>query len=124
MTNFMKKSTGTWQDWICLLLGAWLLLSPWILGFTALAPAFWNALLFGAIIVGIAIAAIVEFHDWEDWVDMAIGLWLIVSPWVLGFAAMTAADGLVTGNFVATGLATLLLAAWSLRDHHGGTWFA
>jgi hypothetical protein len=31
-------------------LGAWLLLSPWIIGFTATAPLMWNAVVCGALI--------------------------------------------------------------------------
>jgi hypothetical protein len=125
MTNFVKKTTGSWQDGVCLLLGVWLFFSPWVLGFVGLQMAFWNALLFGAIIAALAFAAIVEFRDWEEWIDMAIGAWLVVSPWVLGFAAMRSVvvggDYAATWNFVATGVLTIALAAWSLRHHHGGT---
>lgn len=123
MTDFLKKATRSWQDGVCLLVGIWLFLSPWLLGFSGLPVAFWNALLFGVIIVAMAVMAIVEFHDWEEWADMAIGVWLFVSPWVLGFVALSAvADAAAfaaTWNFVATGIVTLALAAWSLRSHHG-----
>ncbi|SPH24372.1 hypothetical protein DEA8626_03423 [Defluviimonas aquaemixtae] len=125
MTNFFKKATESWQDGLCLVLGVWLFLSPWLLGFAVLPAAFWNAVLFGVIIAGMAIMAIVEFRDWEEWADMAIGVWLVISPWVLGFAALSAvADAsafAATWNFVATGILTLALSAWSLRSHHDGT---
>jgi hypothetical protein len=69
-----------------------------------------------------SIAVITEFHDWEEWVDLAIGVWLVVSPWVFGFAAFAAATDAAayaaTMTFVATGVVTLALAAWSLRHHH------
>lgn len=124
MANFIRKATENWQDGLMLLIGAWLVVSPWVLGFAGMQPALWNALLFGVILAGLAIAAITEFRDWEEWADMAIGAWLVASPWVLGFAAMTAgAEGgayAATWNFVATGVVALALAAWSLRHHHAG----
>jgi hypothetical protein len=39
----------------------------------------------GAAIAAIAIAAIVAFSDWEEWLNLLLGIWLVISPWVLGF---------------------------------------
>lgn len=36
-----------WQDWANLVLGLWLVLSPWILGFSGTSSATWNAVLLG-----------------------------------------------------------------------------
>jgi hypothetical protein len=30
-------------------------------------------------------AAIVAFREWEEWINLAIGCWVLVSPFVLGF---------------------------------------
>ena len=121
MTNIWKKLTDNWQDCASLVLGVWLLLSPWALGFTGVDAALWNAVLFGVLIAVMAIMALIDFHEWEEWADMAIGLWLIASPWVLGFATMvTGAEGgayAATVNVVVVGALTFGMAAWSLRDH-------
>ena len=124
MTDFWKTLTTRWQDSLNVLLGVWLILSPWALQFTGSQTAFWNAIVVGVIIAAAAFAALVEFHEWEEWADIAFGAWLVVSPWVLGFGAVPATEeGTVatnfvpaTWNFVAVGGLTLLLAAWSLRD--------
>lgn len=127
MTNFWKNLTHSWQDTVSLLLGVWLIFSPWILGFTGTPVAMWNAVLFGVLIAIMALMALIEFQEWEEWADMVIGAWLIVSPWVLGFATMYATDGAMTGaygaswNFIAVGVLTLGMAAWSLFDHRGHT---
>jgi hypothetical protein len=39
----------------------------------------------GAAIAAISIAAVVAFADWEEWLNLLLGSWLIASPWVLGF---------------------------------------
>lgn len=40
----------------------------------------------GAAIAVISLAAIVAYTRWEEWANLLLGLWLIVSPWILGFA--------------------------------------
>ena len=117
MTNYWKKATDNWQDLVSLVLGVWLIMSPWALAFTDIDAALWNAVLFGAVIAIMAIMAILDFHEWEEWADMAIGLWLIASPWVLGFAVMPAGAADATLNVILVGVLTLGMAAWSLRDH-------
>jgi hypothetical protein len=44
----------------------------------------------GAAIAALSLAAIVAFANWEEWANFALGIWLIVSPWVLGFTHTTA----------------------------------
>lgn len=107
------KVTRFWQDSINLLLGLWLIISPWIAGFATSQVALWNAVILGVVIAAMSLAALTRFRDWEEWADMLVGAWLIASPWVLGFATMTIA----TYNVVLVGIATLVLAGWSLREH-------
>ena len=38
-----------------------------------------------ALIVAVSIAAIVAFANWEEFCNLALGFWLMLSPWVLGF---------------------------------------
>jgi hypothetical protein len=40
-----------------LVLGAWLFLSPWILGFAPQAAVSWNAWISGVVVAGLAVAA-------------------------------------------------------------------
>ncbi len=119
MTNFSKRLSGSWQDTIALILGAWLIASPWLLGFTGVSVAMWNAVLFGALIMVMALMAIFNFHEWEEWADMVIGLWLVASPWTLGFARTydVMSTNAATWNFVVLGLLTIAMAVWSLMSH-------
>ena len=67
-----------------LVLGAVLLLSPWLFGFSA-GTATTNAYITGLVIAALAIAALAAFTVWEEWLNVVVGLWALVSPWVLGF---------------------------------------
>ena len=67
-----------------LILGAVLFFSPWIFGFGA-GRASENANIAGIIIAVLAIAALAAFAIWEEWLNLIVGLWTLVSPWLLGF---------------------------------------
>ncbi|MGE5271081.1 MAG: SPW repeat protein [Thiohalocapsa sp.] len=49
-----------WEDWANVILGGWLLISPWVLGFSASNALMWNAVIFGAAVVGFAGWAIAD----------------------------------------------------------------
>jgi hypothetical protein len=90
-------------DVLNLLLGAFLVASPWLFGFAAGAET-QNAVICGIIIVALSLAAFAAFAEWEEWLNLIVGLWVFVSPWVLGFAGSnTRAMGihLVVGAIVA-----------------------
>src|ERR1700754_3237688 len=42
------------------------------------------------VIAVLAIAALAAFAVWEEWLNLIVGLWVLVSPWVLGFQGTTA----------------------------------
>jgi hypothetical protein len=68
-----------------LVLGAFLIASPWLFHMTREVARIeaWGV---GALLVAISVAALLAFSLWEEWISFAVGLWMIVSPWVLGFA--------------------------------------
>ena len=49
-----------------------------------------NATIAGIVIAVLAIAALAAFAVWEEWLNLIVGLWVLVSPWVLGFQGTTA----------------------------------
>ncbi len=76
-----------WQDWVMLVLGAWVFLSPfWMPAYLSRTDvAAWNSYIFGAIAFVLAWAALVTGQLWEEWVNLAVGIWLIIAPFVLRF---------------------------------------
>lgn len=97
-------------DIVNIVAGLGLALSPWLFGFTAETYAAWNAWIVGAGVAIIAIVALFAFHQAEEWVNLALGLWSMIAPWALGFAGVTAA---ATAHVV-VGLIVALVAAGSL----------
>jgi hypothetical protein len=68
-----------------LLLAVVLLSSPWL--FTLTNPAgkidLWVS---GAALAAISLVAILAYVNWEAWANLLLGLWLVASPWILGFS--------------------------------------
>jgi hypothetical protein len=112
--EYLKKETL--PDVINLVLGAFLFLSPWIFGFTPEAAASWNAWLSGIVVAGLAIAALAAFAEWEEWLNLVVGIWVAASPWLVNFSAHATATRLhlIVGIIVA---AVAAIRLWLTR--HG-----
>ena len=101
-----------WQDAVNAVVGAWLLASPWAVGYASDAVATGNAVLVGLALVAGALGAILVPRAWEEWSEAALGAWLVVSPWVLGFAGQTDARM----SAVSLGAVVVALALWTLAS--------
>ena len=107
----MKRNL-MFMDWANLVLAVLLVISPWVLAFPA-GAATYNAVIVGLVIGLVAIGAIVAFAQWEEWVNLILGAWAFISPFLLGFAASAAA----MWTHVIIGLVVAVLAAielWSV----------
>jgi hypothetical protein len=109
-----------WQHWLIALLGLWMLMSHLVLRYSE----FHSGLLWNTWIVGLAIILvsagrfIAEIPDpSQDIAHAALGLWLIASPWVLGFASHPIArdNSVIVGAFVAGIALWLMLVETDLR---------
>ncbi len=101
-----------WQDWANLVLGVWLILSPWLLGFSGTPAAMWNAVLVGVVVGLMALMHLRGGPMWEEWVSVVLGVWLLLSPWILGFSGM----GNAMWNAVIVGLLVGALALSVTRE--------
>jgi len=91
-----------------LVLAAVLLVCPWLFTLTNTTARIdlWASSL--AIIL-ISLAAIAAFAKWEEWANLILGIWLIASPWILGFTHTRAMH-----FSIGIGLAIAFLAALEL----------
>ena len=116
----MSMTVKHWQDPVNLVAGLWMLISPWVLGHQAETNPTWNAVIFGILIAAAAPFALFRVMAWEEWVSVAFGLWLVISPWLLGFSALVAA----MWNAVIVGVIVAALALWALgTDKDIGGWW-
>lgn len=97
-----------WQDVFILLLGVWLLFSPFFLNYADNNIAARNSYVLGVGVVLFAILALMDTQKWEEWINLALGVWLLLSPFVLGFSGERAP----TWNHLLVGLLIAIDALW------------
>lgn len=107
------QSNQRWQDWVVLALGAWLFLAPFFMGYASLSgPAAWNSYVLGALVAAFAIAALWQPESpSEEWVNLVLGLWLVIAPFVLGFYAT---EAVAAWNHFIVGILVVGDAVWSM----------
>ncbi|MCB0064312.1 MAG: SPW repeat protein [Caldilineaceae bacterium] len=101
---------------INVVLGLWLIISPWVFSYTADSGALWNSIIVGIIVVilaGTRVANVMQ-NTWLSWLDLVLGLWIIISPWVYNYTMSTGA----MWNSVIVGVLIAALSIWSAMATH------
>lgn len=107
------QKRSRWQDWMTLVLGIWLFCSPFLVEayfpYTSLDD--WNSYMAGVALIIVSMVALRNPERWEEWFNILIGVWLIISPFLLGFAST---QRIPTLNHIVIGIIVTLDAAWVL----------
>ena len=108
-------------SWWLAILGSWEFLAPFILGYSNTQTATLNAIIIGLIITGLSIWGAFAKDERTlkvlSWINASFGLWLVISPFLLGYAAELAA----LTNDIFVGLAAIVLGAWAAYKVGGGS---
>lgn len=108
-----------WRDWLSWVLGFWLLLSPWILGYSDETTTMRNAVLTGFALIFVEAVTLTVFRRWEEWASALIGAWLVAAPFVLKMVSPVG-----TANAIIIGVVVLLLSfyeLWQIRSRDQST---
>ena len=100
-------------DLYTLACGVFLLIAPWLFGFVRPLGRL-DAEIVGLAVIVLSIAAIFVFAEWEEWLKVLLGVWLIAAPWALGFAHTSAMHVSIACGLIVTFLA--LLELWVVHD--------
>lgn len=82
----------SWEDWVGMLLGVLIMVSPWFplrasdIADVERSHLILNSFVVGMLVLGLAQLEYVALHRWEEVASILLGLWLMVSPLVLGYA--------------------------------------
>jgi SPW repeat len=94
-----------------MLAGSWLVISPWVLGFLRLQAPFLDTILVGVAVLILA-AIRLEMSGGAcalSCINFLLGLWLLMSPFVLDFTSAMRA----TGNAIVLGILVGILGLWA-----------
>jgi len=107
MANNLTLTKGT--SYGTLILGIWLILAPFILGYVDSA-AITNDVIIGIILAGIALVRLFSSFRpfWLSWVNIVLGFWLIIAPFVLGYTLAAS-----QWNDIIVGILIVALGVWN-----------
>ncbi|HEX7642094.1 MAG TPA: SPW repeat protein [Burkholderiaceae bacterium] len=96
-----------WQDWCIVAAGFWLIVSPHQLEFALDHYASGNACGVGALLVAYNLMiAGRQVDEGQEFVNLILGIWLIFSPYALGFSWLVSASV----DMIAIGAAIVVLS--------------
>jgi hypothetical protein len=103
-----------WENWVNLVLGVWLFATPWTVAHR-LAADLTNMMSWNSWLVGLAVAisagmALQELKPWEEWVNLVLGVWIVLSPWIFGYAS----EASLTWNSIVVGLCIAVFSGISI----------
>ena len=107
----MSSQNTRWLSWITLLSGLWLIISPFVLGYTGTSAATTNDIIVGIIVALLSAANLIwaeTFESWLPWIVALLGLYEIITPWLMRFSSVSGA----TTNDVIFGVIILVFAVW------------
>jgi len=113
-------------SWLVVLVGAWEVLAPFVLGYTIASGALWDAIILGiGLIIFAGWAALsneISTIRGMNWINVILGAWLIIAPFIIGYTSFGAA----LWNDIIVGIVAVVLAGWAaiaapnVRDEAGG----
>ena len=107
----------TWASWIDLVLGAWLVIAPFVLGYSGMSRgATVEDVIFGILIIIFSLwtALNIDAPRASEWLLILFGLWVLISPFVL----RTHSIARVTPNDVIVGILVLVFGIVRLAAAH------
>jgi SPW repeat len=116
LSKYTNKPSESGTSTLNLLIGIWLILSPFVLAaFAHLQNARSNNVIVGILVavIGLVGAARMAHSGWS-WFNVLLGIWLIASPFVLGFSGVAVA---MWHNIIAGVVVTLLALTRSAVPH-------
>ena len=100
-----------WQNWCNVVLGIILFISPWYSATWSNSTSSWNAWILGAAIAIVALWSLATPESpIPEGINIVLGIWVFISPWVLGFTQLR----IETWSAWVIGVLVVLFAAWAL----------
>lgn len=108
------------QDGITLVAGVVLVATPFVFAITppegmSLTLLIANFAIAGVAAIILGAAALFYFRKWEEWLDIVLGVWLVASPWVLGFTYSPMAMWIA----IACGIVIAAMGIWRTVEENG-----
>lgn len=104
------------MSWLALILGLFLGVAPWLLGYSDTPSAMWTSVLLGTVVAVVAFYKVLvqDTPKWGYWIVGLAGFVAVFVPFVLGFATEVATAMWTMGI---VGLLVFYLALYEISRH-------
>lgn len=112
ITYDQRRQTVQTTSGLDMIAGIWLILAPFLLGYSGVSAALWNDIVLGVAVIvlsGIRTTEEGMKMSWASWLSVALGIWLVIAPFALGYSA----NGRALWNDIILGVIVGILALWS-----------
>jgi hypothetical protein len=109
-----SKRLQGWEDTVELVLSAWIIISPFLLGYFHIANASAVMIFLGTFIFLFSQLGLSTQEPWEEWVNLFLALLLIISPWMFGYIG----EEVAMINAIASGICVAIFALISLSHEY------
>lgn len=116
MQSTTPSNAFRWATGITALAGVWVLIAPFVLGYSGTQQAMLNDVIVGLavlVLAGIRLFGALS-QTWLSWLAALLGLWLLVSPFVLGNS------GTPMTNDIIFGIVIIVFGVWSAMTRGEG----
>jgi hypothetical protein len=94
------ERSGIGSSWVNIVLGIWVIISPFILGVHA-SSAVWSNVVAGALVGILAIIRWSMHQTGWSWLNLILGAWLVISPFVLFLSGGAMWNNVILGIIIA-----------------------
>jgi hypothetical protein len=115
-TRLERSTHRHWEDWLSISIGCLIVISPWLAGAADSQFAVLNAVAIGLVVSSVGALELGALQRWEEWIELALGLWLTASPWMLGYSHLSS----LMAMHVALGVVVAMLACLELWQDRSG----
>jgi hypothetical protein len=95
-----SASGASGNSWVNTLLGIWMIISPFVLGFHS-SKAIWNNVITGVVVGILAIIRWSIHQPGWSWLNLILGIWLVISPFVFFLSGAAMWNNVILGFIIA-----------------------
>lgn len=101
------------------LAGIWLIISPFVLHYSSTGNV-WQEVIFGIVVGILGIVRLAAPNvSWPSWINLIIGLWMIIAPWTMATTNAAKWSEVITGIIIAAlAYSSGLITVESHTTHH------
>src|SRR5262249_4669163 len=96
----MSERSASGNSWVNIVLGIWVIISPFVLGIPT-PKGIWNNIVIGAMVGILAIIRWRMHQPGWSWLNLILGIWLVISPFVLFLSGAAMWNNVILGIIVA-----------------------